>query len=334
MNRLEKISLCALPTPLQASSRLGEALGIGNLYLKRDDLLGLALGGNKLRKMEFITASSQSKGAGALLTVGSLESNLVSVLSLSARMLDMKAGVVFIAPTGPRRKNLNSRLEAVLGAEVRMVEYDEADLSSKVSSRHRAEEELAALEEEMRAQGRESFLVPEGGACLEGSYAFVEAFEELHEQMVELGHERYDLYLPVGSGSTYAGLWCGAKHLGADVRVRGIGIALPLRRCLLETKKNAARVCELLGMDAPDKGDFDISDEFIGEGYSRPNEHSREGVKLALERGGLLMDHTYTGKALGGLKALLAREKPDRPVVFWHTGGVAGAVDDLYREEG
>jgi 1-aminocyclopropane-1-carboxylate deaminase/D-cysteine desulfhydrase-like pyridoxal-dependent ACC family enzyme len=332
MDELGKIPLCALPTPLLAAPRLGEAMGIPNLWLKRDDLLGLALGGNKLRKMEYIAAAAMTQGAGAMVTSGSWESNLVSVLSVTARILGMKSGVVFMVPSGPRERNFNSLLEQTLGTEVRGVEYVEGDLASRVSARHRAEIELADLREELDQQGLTSYTVPEGGACLEGSYSFVEAFDELHGQMLAQGHDRYDVYLPVGSGSTYAGLWCGARRSGADVRIRGIGIALPLRRCLLETRKAAARVCEILQIDVPEKSDLDITDEFLGKAYAAPSEESREGVRLALETSGLLMDHTYSGKALGGMKKLLGREAPDRPVVFWHTGGVAGAVDNLFRD--
>jgi 1-aminocyclopropane-1-carboxylate deaminase/D-cysteine desulfhydrase-like pyridoxal-dependent ACC family enzyme len=114
------------------------------------------------------------------------------------------------------------------------------------------------------------------------------------------------------------------------VKIRGISIALRNPRCRKETRKAAERVCHSLGLPSPELSELDITDSFIGEGYAKPTEWSTRGIELALRTEGLLLDHTYTGKALGAMITLLEKESPNHPVVFWHTGGITGAVDNLF----
>jgi len=311
--------------------RLAKALGLPDLLIKRDDLLGRALGGNKLRKLEYILPGVLSAGADALVTTGSFESNHVCLTAATARMLSLHPAVVLMGPASGRRDpTFNERILRRLDTEIRVVEYEEADAGSRAGLGERVSRAVAELTDDLRARGRKPFFIPGGGCCLEGTYAFVEAFDELHRQMARMGRSAYDIVLAVGTGSTFSGLWCGARRVGADVRVRGISIARGNPRCIDETIKAAERVCDHLGLIPPGREDLDITDEFVGAGYAKPTELSAKAVELALWCEGILLDHTYTGKALGGLlKMCQDQHAGNRPLVFWHTGGVPGAVDAL-----
>jgi 1-aminocyclopropane-1-carboxylate deaminase/D-cysteine desulfhydrase-like pyridoxal-dependent ACC family enzyme len=310
--------------------RLGMNIGVETLLIKRDDLLGRGLGGNKLRKLEFIVSQALSQGADTLITIGSFESNHVCLMSIVARMQGLHPIVVLMGPAGERPQTLNNSIQCRLEVETHIIEYIENDIASQATVRQRVDTRVSELMEKLTQKGRHPFFVPEGGCCLEGSYAFVEAFDELHEQMRKQGHQKYDIIVPVGSGSTYAGLWCGSQRAGAEVKIRGISIALRNPRCRKETRKAAERVCNKLGLRSPELNELDITDMFIGEGYAKSSSGSTRGIELALRTEGLLLDHTYTGKALGAMVTLLEKKLLNHPLVFWHTGGVSGAVDNLF----
>lgn len=326
---MERKSFCLLPSPLMDAAHLAAAVGVKDLFVKRDDLLGRLLGGNKLRKLEFILADALAAGADTLITCGSFESNHVLLTAAVARQFNLHFAAVLMGPSGDRSPTLNERLAVRLGGDLRRVLYDRADASARMTARLRMQEAMDSLRDELRGQGRCPYVVPEGGCCLAGTYAFVEAFDELHRQMAQLGIGAYDIYLGVGSGSTLAGLWCGAARAGADVGVRGVSIAHPNPRCKKEAVRAAARVCEHLGLRKAQVSDLDVWDEFIGPGYGEATEGGSLAIDLALRTEGLLLDPTYTGKALGGMLSLLKETPPRRPVVFWHTGGVSGALEGL-----
>ncbi len=330
MTDIPCLNLRAGPSPLHPLRRLASAVGVGELFAKRDDLLGRLLGGNKLRKLEYILGQPVADGVDALITTGSFESNHVCLTAAVGRSLGLETAVVLMGPAGRTERTLNERILGRLQARTRVVEYVDGDATSRGSLGSRVDECVEALTRELVARGRKPFFVPPGGCCLEGTWAFVEAFGELHEQMRQHGHEAYDIFLPVGTGSTFAGLWCGAAAGGHDVHVRGISIARANPRCREETVKAMERVCPRLDVEPPGPGDLDISDEFVGGGYARHTAWADEAIALALETESLLLDHTYTGKALGGWLTLVRREpRSPRPVVFWLTGGVTGAVDYL-----
>jgi 1-aminocyclopropane-1-carboxylate deaminase/D-cysteine desulfhydrase-like pyridoxal-dependent ACC family enzyme len=148
--------------------------------------------------------------------------------------------------------------------------------------------------------------------------------------MCEMGCPKYTLALAVATGSTFAGLWCGIQRSRAPVSLRGFSIARPNPRCKDETIRAAERVCGHLDIPVPTPDDLDITDQYIGDGYACPTAWSEEGVSHALRTEGLLLDHTYSGKAFGALRReLKSKGRPAEPIVFWHTGGVAGAIDSI-----
>ncbi len=326
---MKRIPLCSLPTPLHEAPRLGAHIGIDSLFFKRDDLTGRVLGGNKLRKIEYILAEAKAKDADVLITVGTFRSNHVCLLSAAAEMMGMRTVLILKGAKGETRSTINRLIQQHLHTEEHIIEYDPQSLESRMLLRQEVKMRVEEVTEKLTQGGQRPFYVPEGGACLEGTYAFVEAFDELQKQMQELGHHRFDIFLPVGTGSTFAGLWTAARRSSPNVRVRGISIGLSNPVCKRETHRLAKTLCAHLQMPCPTPEELDICDSFVSPGYAEKNEWSHTGVEAALLREGILVDHTYTGKALGGTMSILKDERPKHPVVFWHTGGVAGAIDGL-----
>ncbi|MGA2677722.1 MAG: pyridoxal-phosphate dependent enzyme [Sedimentisphaerales bacterium] len=328
--KLQRLCLANIPSPLIPMRGLADKTNVKSLYIKRDDLLGRILGGNKLRKLDYIIPQARNEKADSLITTGSFESNHVCLTVSAAKMLGMEAGVVLMGPEGHTLKTFNEKIQRELGATIRTVSFREGDLKSRSHLDERVAQQVKKLTKEFKAKGKQPFFVPPAGCCLEGTYAFVEAFEELDSQMQAEGHHSYDIVLAVGTGSTFAGLWCGTQRSQSDVKIYGISIARLNPRCRSETIKAAERVCSYLGLDIPKADELNIIDEYIGDGYAKPTVWSERAIKTALETEGLLLDHTYTGKAMGAMLMMIEKKQlGDRPVVFWHTGGVAGAIDSF-----
>lgn len=326
--KLTRFKLAELPSPLTQLKILGQHLKSDNLYIKRDDLLGRVLGGNKLRKLEYIIPIAQKQKADTLITTGSFESNHAALTATIAKMLGMDAAIVLMGPDEPRQKSLNEKIQQQLGTEIRTVYFSEDDPQSRSTLTERVAEEVDQLTKDLKRRGKKPFFVPPAGCCLEGTYSFVKAFEELNEQMQNSGCNSYDIVLAVGTGSTYAGLWCGDRKANADVKIYGVSIARKNPRCTNETIQAAKRVCEYLKLPVPKESELNITDKYIGAGYAKPTESSQQGIETALKTEGLLLDNTYTGKALGAMMDMIKQVVlGSRPIVFWHTGGVPGAVD-------
>jgi len=328
--KLTRFKLAELPTHLTQLKTLGRHLKSNNLYIKRDDLLGRVLGGNKLRKLEYIIPLAQKQKADTLITTGSFESNHAALTATAAKMLGMDAAIVLMGTDEPGQKPLNEKIQEQLDVEIKKVYYKENDPQSRSALSERVAEQVKKLTEDLKKRGKKTFFVPPAGCCLEGTYSFVKAFEELNEQMQNSGYNSYDIILAVGTGSTFAGLWCGTKKANADVKIYGISIARKNPRCINETIQAAKRVCEYLNLPVPKENELNITDKYIGPGYAKPTESSQQGIETALKTEGLLLDHTYTGKALGAMMNMIKEGVlGSRPIVFWHTGGVPGAVDAL-----
>lgn len=326
--QFERVYLSNLPSPLIISDRLSRHLSVDTIFIKRDDLLGRLFGGNKLRKLEYIVPLAQDSGADALITTGSFESNHAAITATVAKMLGMDAAIVLMGPEESRQKPFNEKIQEQLGIKIKKVYYKEDNPQSRSTLSERVAEQVEQLTEDLKKRGKKTFFVPPAGCCLEGTYSFVKAFEELNKQMQKSGCKSYDIVLAVGTGSTYAGLWCGAKKANADVKIHGISIARTNPRCINETIQAAKRICEYLNLSLPKENELDITDKYIGAGYAKPTKSSQKGIETALKTEGLLLDHTYTGKALGAMMNMIKQGLiGGRPIVFWHTGGVAGAVD-------
>jgi D-cysteine desulfhydrase family pyridoxal phosphate-dependent enzyme len=316
-----KLALAHLPTPLEAADRLGARLGLlpGTLWVKRDDCTGLAGGGNKARKLEYLCADAVARGCDTLVTGGGRQSNHVRMTAAAANKLGV-ACVIVLAGEEPDLPTGNVVLDYLLGAE--MIWAGDLDY-------YETEAAIAATTERLQAEGRRPYSIPIGGASVVGALSYVAAADELESQLAEArveGSGPAVIVVADGSGGTHAGLVAG---LGDHERV--VGIDVGTRPDLDETvPAKAAEVARAVGRDAP-KGEVRVEHRFFGQGYGVPTAACREALDLAARAEGLVLDPVYTGKAMAGLVAG-CREGwlGDRPTVFLHTGGTPALFATAY----
>jgi 1-aminocyclopropane-1-carboxylate deaminase/D-cysteine desulfhydrase-like pyridoxal-dependent ACC family enzyme len=316
---LKRLTLATLPTPLEAAPRLGAALGI-RLYVKREDCSGYGLGGNKLRKLDFILADALERGHDAVVTTAGLQSNFCRALAAAAAKLGLGCGLL-LRGRAPNHVQGNLLLDRVFGATVRYTEVtDPWDPQVKI--------ELEALAEALRAAGRNPAIVHLPGVTAPlAAAAWASGAEELDAQWRAAGLDPDRLYLAVGSGLTLAGLALGLKAAGRRCRVTGISVQQQAARIVPWVVESANAASRLAGLAMPfSAADFDVDDRHIGAAYGVPSPASVAAVSLAGRHEGLVLDPVYTGKALGGMIAQVREGlvKPGETVVFLHSGGTPG----------
>jgi D-cysteine desulfhydrase family pyridoxal phosphate-dependent enzyme len=309
------VALAHLPTPLEPMDRLGAYLGMetGALLIKRDDATGLAGGGNKARKLEYLCADARSKSCDVLVTGGGRQSNHVRMTAAAANRLGLACTVV-VSGDQHRRPSGNVVLDQLLRPE--MVWIDD-------TSYYGIEAAIASQCDRLAGEGHHPYLIPVGGASIIGALGYVTAARELTSQAADI-----DLVVVAdGSGSTHAGLVAG---LGDHDRVLGVDVGT--RPDLDEqVPAKAAEVAALVGL-APPRGSATIDHERYGEGYGAPTPECREALDLAARLEGIILDPVYTGKAMAGLIAARrdGRIGPGTRTVFLHTGGMPALFSTSY----
>lgn len=316
-DHLPRISLAHLPTPLEEMPRLREALGGGpRLLIKRDDQTGLATGGNKTRKLEFLVAEALAQGADTLITAGGAQSNHCRQTAAAAAKTGLHCVLVLSGEPLPRSQwNGNLLLDDLLGAEVHWG-----------GDRDRRDVAMNEVVDALRATGARPYVIPMGGSVPTGAAGYVAAVEELAGQLAERDERVNRLVFASGSAGTHAGLLVGAKALGLDVRVEGI-YDDKVGGLLEKIQALAAATAEHLGLDLSfSEEDFILHDAYGAPGYGVITDAEREAIRLLARTEGIIADPVYTGRALAGLIDLVRRHVygPGETVLFWHTGGVAG----------
>jgi D-cysteine desulfhydrase len=324
-----RIALVSLPTPLEPLNRLGAALGMspGSLWAKRDDVNGLALGGNKARKLEYLCADAVSKGCDTLVTGGGQQSNHVRMTAAAARRLGLDCVVVVsgdrqAAPTG------NVLLDEMFGPTIiwagqRGVSAGRTGLGHTGTGMdyYAIEQAIDATCETLAAEGRRPYGMPIGGASDVGALGYVRAAIELDGQADAMGGPAELVVVADGSGGTHAGL---AAGLGDHARILGVDVGA---RPDLDTQvpDKAGAVAALAGLPEP-AGTPVIDHERFGRHYGDLVGSCREAILLAARTEGLVLDPVYTGKAMAGLLAARreGRLDPETLTVFLHTGGAPG----------
>lgn len=311
---LPRVSLCVLPTPLHRARRLEAALGPAapRIWLKRDDLTGLALGGNKARKLEFLVADALASGATVLVSEGAVQSNHARMTAAAANAAGLGCVLVLDAANGDAVAG-NLLLDRLLGAEVRIVPLPEDRPAT-----------MSAVDAELRARGEVPYLVPTGGSVPMGALGYVTAAMELADQLAAMGERPVALYHATGSLGTQAGLVVGARAADASFAVHGIAVSHPADAKRERGADLANATAELAGIDArftPD--DMLVDGGFVGEAYGKRTPGCLEAIRLLAATEGVLLDPVYSGKAMAGLIAHVrdGRFSPEESVVFLHTGG-------------
>lgn len=315
-DHLPRVSLAHLPTPLEEMPRLREALGGGpRLLVKRDDQTGLATGGNKTRKLEFLVAEALAQGADTLITAGGPQSNHCRQTAAAAAKMGLRCVLVLSGHPLPRAQwNGNLFLDDLLGAEVRWA-----------GDRDR-EAALAEAEGTLQADGARPYVIPVGGSVPIGAAGYVAAVEELAEQLAARGERADRIVFASGSAGTHAGVLVGAKALDLGARVEGIaddkngGLWEKVKTLASAT---AARLSLNLSFS---EEDVILHDAYGAPGYGVITDAEREAIRLLACTEGIIADPVYTGRALAGLIDLVRQRAfgPQETVLFWHTGGVAG----------
>lgn len=315
-----RLPLVLLPTPLHRLDRLSNDLGL-DLWIKRDDLTGFALGGNKGRKLEFLMADVLDSGADTVVCCGAIQSNFIRQLGAACSMYGLRCvAAVMEAPyysaAGKAKspvvggRNANQRLDAMLDVEVHRID------DGPWEALYEFQERLAA--DISRESGKSAYVMPIGGSSLLGAYSFVLAGREIESQT-----DPFDvLVTPSSSGSTHSGLaW---QFAGSSTRVVGISADPDPDNELVEDMVELAKgLDELLGSPRElQSRQFDLRMDWVGEGYGVPSKEGEEAIRLMARREGIFLDPVYTGKAFAGLLAMARRREIGGRVLFWHTGGV------------
>jgi len=313
---LPRIKLASLPTPLLEATRLSAALGGPRILIKRDDLTGLAMGGNKARKLEFILADAKAKGADILITTGAAQSNFAMQMAAAGRRLGMHTILVLFKGQHPEVQG-NLLLDKILDAEVRMIDVPLTELD-------KIYETMKQLADELRKKGHNPYLVPPGGDMPLGAVGYVIAASEIYRQLTDLGLTANYLVVANGFGGTQAGLALGAKYYKLPFTVVGCSVALAKEECRRLSVELCNNTAKLLGWGvtiSPDE--LTVFDDYVGEGYGIPGKACIDAIKLVANTEGIFLDPVYTGKAMAGLIDLIhkGRFTSSDSVVFVHTGG-------------
>jgi L-cysteate sulfo-lyase len=308
----ERIEIAHLPTPIEKMERLAKHLGGPAIYIKRDDQTGLATGGNKTRKLEFLVADALARECDHLITTGALQSNHCRQTAAAAARLGLGCSLV-LRGHEPERLGGNLLLDRLLGAHLYWT--DDRPVN----------EVLQEVVDEVRAMGRKPYAVPLGGSNVIGAAGYVLAMKELSEQIAE---ERLNLDFIVfasSSGGTQAGLVLGAAVYGFRGRVLAISIDRPAEELKTHVAALATATATHLGLGTISVAShIEVNDDYLGQGYGILGDAEREAIRLVAQIEGILLDPVYTGRAMSGLIDLIRWGAFTRgqSVLFWHTGGL------------
>jgi D-cysteine desulfhydrase family pyridoxal phosphate-dependent enzyme len=317
LERVPRLELATTPTALQEAPRLAHALGLDRLLIKRDDNTGLALGGNKARKLEYLVADALRGGADLLVTIGGPQSNHCRATAAAARVAGLEAQLVFSGPPIEAVQG-NMVLDRLLGASWTFAAPDQS-----------AADRMAALAEELRAAGRRPYVIPSGGSNGMGALGYVRGAFELAGQVAERNLRPRYVVCAAGSCGTLAGLTLGLALAGSEAQVVGVSVSSSTPDRVARTREVMAESCSHLGIELPDAAPL-IWNQYVGSGYGIPTDLSRRALEVAARTEGLILDPVYTAKAFGGLIGELeaGRVKRDDLVVFIHTGGTPALFAD------
>jgi D-cysteine desulfhydrase family pyridoxal phosphate-dependent enzyme len=308
-----RILLAQLPTPLEEAPRLSRRLGI-RLFVKRDDLTGLALGGNKVRKLEFLIGDAMARGADTIITTGGSQSNHARLTAAACRKVSLDCHLVLDLGLHPDTQG-NLLLDELFGAVVHFVESDDPAV---------AQEEMKALATELSRQGKKPYLIPRGGSVPIGAAGYAGMVLELLDQLEAAHLSPNHLYVCTGSCGTHAGILAGVVGSGASMSVQGISVSRPadLQQAKIEALGNETLKHLELAPGVRTETIF-VDDRFIGVGYGHPTPEAMEAMTLTARDEAIILDPVYTAKTMAGMIGHVREGKigEGETVIFVHTGG-------------
>jgi D-cysteine desulfhydrase family pyridoxal phosphate-dependent enzyme len=317
MKEIPRLRFAHLPTPIEDLPRLSEELGGPRILVKRDDQTGLAFGGNKTRKLEFLVAEAREQGAKMLISAGALQSNHCRQTAAAAARFGFDCTLVLNGEM-PEYPSANLLLDELFGAEI-----------VTIKDRAYRDQILQETYDKAVATGKKPYLVPYGGSSPTGALGYAFAVKEFMEQNV---HADWIVF-GTSSGGTYAGLVLGQRLFGYKGKVLGISIDEPEEWLKTRVSALASEASEKLGQRI-DFGREDVlaNDEYCKAGYGVLTDAERVAIKLFARTEGLLLDPVYTGRAAAGLLDLIGKGsfKKEETVLFWHTGGTPALFAEKY----
>jgi D-cysteine desulfhydrase family pyridoxal phosphate-dependent enzyme len=318
MISLPRLKIAHLPTPVENLPRISAKLGGPKIWVKRDDQTGLAMGGNKTRKLEFLLAEAQANGAKTLVTAGAVQSNHCRQTAAAAARYGFDC-ILVLAGDPPDHASANFLLDQLMGAEIKWGSWE---------TRH---QDLKDIFNQAWESGRRPYLVPYGGSNPTGAAAYAYAIQELQAQDVP---QPDWVVFASSSGGTQAGLVAGQRLFDFQGKILGISIDEPEDILKSRVANLASEVVDRLGSTItihPD--DVLVNADYAEPGYGVLTDREREAVQLFAKVEGLLLDPVYTGRAAAGLIDLIRKGffKPDERVLFWHTGGITALFAEKYQ---
>jgi L-cysteate sulfo-lyase len=308
-----RLVLGHFPTPIEKLERLSRHLGGPEIYVKRDDQTGLATGGNKVRKLEFLFADATARDCGHVVTLGGPQSNHVRQTAAAAARLGLGCSLVLRGNPPPQRLG-NLLLDELFGAKIHW---------SGARTRDEVATEVVAS---LSAAGAKPYLIPVGGSNSLGALGYTTAMIEALDQLAVLQLVIDTMVVASSSAGTQAGMALGAALRGHPNRVLGISIDSSQAELKARVSELASGGAQLVGADTA-RADLhvDVNANYLGGGYSVVGDLERDAIRTVARTEGLLLDPVYTGRAMGGLIDLIRRGEIDRKqkILFWHTGGTA-----------
>lgn len=304
-------------TPIEYLGNLSKVMGGPNIYMKRDDLLGLTSGGNKTRKLEFLMAEALEQEADTILTCGAVQSNHCRLTLAAAVKEGLKCQLILeerVPGSYAPEASGNNFLFRLLGVEDVRVVPGGSDMMA----------ELEKLAEELRAQGRKPYIIPGGGSNTTGALGYVSCAQEIQEQAFEMGIKFDHIVSASGSAGTHAGLISGIIGNNMNIPMTGISVNRPKEVQTDAVFSLAERTLEKLGSaNKIKREDVVVFDDYVGPGYSRPTQSMVDAVQLLARTEAILMDPVYTGKTMAGMLDLIRKGyfKDCENILFVHTGG-------------
>jgi len=305
----ERVSLCTLPTPLHRLDELSRTIK-REVWIKRDDLTGFALGGNKARKAEFLIADALRRGSDVILTAGAMQSNHARTIAAAASKFSKECHL-FLAGDEPDRPTGNVLLDTLADAQIHPAYSDEERDSA-----------MDAFAQRLRKEGRNPYVIPVGGSNEIGAQGYALGFQELEKQLRSLPPKPTVLVFCSSSGGTHAGILVGKAVIDSKVEILGIRNEDDPK--FEESICNVANaLSEKIGLNREFRiDDVHLNSDYVGGGYGVASKESESALKALWQREGILLDPVYTAKAMAGLIDLARRGKwVDERVVFLHTGG-------------
>lgn len=312
LTRFPRLEFIGAPTPLEYLPRFSDYLG-REIYIKRDDTTPMAMGGNKLRKLEFLAADALREGADVLVTAGAIQSNHVRQTAAVAAKLGLKCVALLENPIGTQAENYLTNGNRLM-LDLFDVEIEMCD------ALHSPDQQLEEIAIRLEAQGFRPYVIPVGGSNALGALGYVESALEIAQQC-EGAVSVSSVVVASGSAGTHAGLAVGLEQIMPDVDLIGVTVSRTIAQQLPKVEALQQAVAQSLSVSV--NNPIKLWDDYFAPGYGTPNEEGLEAIKILARLEGILLDPVYTGKAMAGLIDGVAQKrfKDEGPIIFIHTGG-------------